>query len=159
MTNKHVVKMILESAQLLSTAHRMLDGEFHEGFSKSGRRQKQWVHPNDKLYAATHVNHPSAAWARETSDNYVWLFDHFMGLCCEYSSRYFNRTHKTWDILVDTLSELPSNIRIGTLSKMPQAMPDIYHTKDSVQAYRKYYESEKIKSDIDKTRYYEVLGL
>ena len=61
------VKMILEYAQLLSTAHRVLDGTITIGLSKTGRKVKRYVLPDDRdsiLYSATHINHPSAIWAR-----------------------------------------------------------------------------------------------
>jgi hypothetical protein len=49
--DKHVVKMIVESAQMLSTAHRILDGKFETGLSKTGERKiKKWHHPNEELY-------------------------------------------------------------------------------------------------------------
>ena len=73
--NKHVVKMCLETAQLLSTAHRVLDGE----------------DANPDLYKATHKNHPSAVWARENSSNYLWLMQHFDALLLEYAFRYYKR--------------------------------------------------------------------
>ena len=75
--DKHVVKMILEYAQLLSTAHRVLDGQETEGLSPSGRKQKIWKLPDERddvLYKATHMNHPSAKWARHSVHNYMWLF-------------------------------------------------------------------------------------
>ena len=69
--DKHVVKMILEYAQLLSTAHRVLDGN-------------EWA-DHVGLYKATHKNHPSAIWARESAGNYFWLNKLFQELCKEYT--------------------------------------------------------------------------
>ena len=74
--DKHVVKMILEYAQLLSTAHRVLDGTLSIGLSETGRKQTRYVLPDNresKLYVATHINHPSAIWCRQSYANYVWL--------------------------------------------------------------------------------------
>ena len=62
--DKHVVKMILETAQLLSTAHNELDG-------------------GQIAYKTTHKNHPSAVWARKSLDNYLWLYRHLEGLGSE----------------------------------------------------------------------------
>ena len=62
MCDKHIVKMILESAQLMSTAHRELDGD----------------NANENLYKSTHKNHPSAKWVRESLWNYVWLYRHWV---------------------------------------------------------------------------------
>ena len=73
--DKHCVKMILEYAQLLSTAHRVLDGTLVNGYSKTGRKQKRYVLPDDRdsvLYSATHINHPSAVWVRKSDANYAW---------------------------------------------------------------------------------------
>ena len=76
--DKHVVKMILEYAQLLSTGHRVLDGE--EFIDDSGKRKvKRWKLDNELdniLYKATHSKHPSAIWCRETSENYKLLYNH-----------------------------------------------------------------------------------
>ena len=72
--DKHVVKMIVEYAQLLSTAHRMLDGEEYIGKSKTGRNVKRYrmINPNldNTVYQAVHYHHPSAVWARETKAQY-----------------------------------------------------------------------------------------
>ena len=78
--DKHVVKMILEYAQLLSTAHRVCDGTILDTFSKTGRRKKVWALADNRdtiLYSATHINHPSAVWVRQSSANYGWLYQLF----------------------------------------------------------------------------------
>ena len=62
--DKHVVKMLIEYAQLMSTAHRVLDGD--EESDKLG------------LYKTAYKNHPCTIWARETSGNYRWLYNHFI---------------------------------------------------------------------------------
>ena len=75
--DKHCVKMILEYAQLMSTAHRFLDGEEHTVKAAIGARKlKRWKLPDareDVLYKATHINHPSAVWLRKAAANYTWL--------------------------------------------------------------------------------------
>jgi hypothetical protein len=71
--DKHVVKMILEYAQLLSTAHRVLDGSISVGVSDKGRKKTSYKLADDRdavLYSATHLNHPSAKWARHSLANY-----------------------------------------------------------------------------------------
>ena len=96
MVDKHVVKMILESAQLLSTAHRILDGVEYQGQSQSGRKARRWKLLDQRenvLYSATHINHPSAVWCRASVENYNWLVDHFYALMGEYTYRY-NKQHK-----------------------------------------------------------------
>jgi hypothetical protein len=139
--DKHVVKMILETAQLLSTAHRVIDGEQYIDQS-TGRKIKRWKMNDefmeDRLYKATHINHPSNVWARECHENYQWLYKLFVCLCHEYTHRY-GKVHATCTKLAVVLSQSPRNIKHGEMTKMPQAMPDEYRTEDSVQAYRNYY--------------------
>ena len=82
--DKHCVKMILEYAQLLSTAHRVLDGKQSTRLSKTGRNQKYWALPDDRdslLYSATHMNHPSAIWVRKNQQNYIWLNFIIISIC------------------------------------------------------------------------------
>ena len=74
--NKHVVKMILEYAQLMSTAHRVLDGTVYESKTKNNRRIKRWLLDDDReniLWKASHIQHPSGIWLRSSSENYKWL--------------------------------------------------------------------------------------
>jgi hypothetical protein len=144
--DKHVVKMIIEIAQLLCTAHRFLDGEMYIDKTATGRKIKRWKldnELNDVLYLATHINHPSAIWARQTKGNYAWLYRHFIALCDEYTYRY-GKVHLTDTKLRRALAKVPENIDFtGVVTKMPQAMPDVYKTEDSVQAYKNYYIAEK----------------
>jgi hypothetical protein len=90
--DKHVVKMIVESAQMLSTAHRMLDGEQERRRSKSGKTMsKYWKLPDEReglLYKAVHMGHPCTVWSMESRANYVWHYIHFVALCDEYQYRY-----------------------------------------------------------------------
>lgn len=142
--DKHVVKMILESAQLLCTAHRVLDGEQYIDDSSS-RKIKRWKLPDINetiLYKATHVNHPSNIWVRESVSNYNWLYDLFKHLCYEYTIRY-GKTHMTETKLLTVLEKSPKNIKNIGMTVMPQAMPDVYKHSDSVIAYRNYYIHEK----------------
>ena len=127
MCDKHVVKMILESAQMLSTAHRVLDGDHRAD--------------NNGLYKATHKNHPSAVWARNNSENYQWLWQHMSSLMAEYTFRY-NKTHAT-ERLIHSLWEHPRNITHGDFSDPPQCMPDYCKCSDTVSAYQNYYIAEK----------------
>ena len=123
--DKHVVKMILEYAQLLSTAHHVLDGE----------------DAPEGIYKKTHVNHPSAVWARQSSSHYAWLYDLFVECLDEYKRRYV-REHAT-SRLKDTLLRLPKNIPLGGFTQPPQCMPDEYKCDNAVEAYRNYYKGEK----------------
>ena len=143
--DKHVVKMILESAQLLSTAHRLLDGVEGIKYSKSGARLKDWKLPDarqDELYAASHVNHPCAIWCRASINNYFWLYRLFVALGIEYTKRY-KKHHLTIEKLADALCLEPDNIKIGELTPFALAMPDECKTNDPVESYRNYYKTHK----------------
>jgi hypothetical protein len=143
MVDRHVVKMILETAQLLSTAHRVIDGVEYVGQSQSGRKAKRWKLSGNAdaiMYAATHINHPSAVWVRENSANYVWLYDHLLALGREYTYRY-GRTHLTIDKLKDILKEAPEQIAESkVMTKMPSCMDKQYIVSlDPIVNYRNYY--------------------
>ena len=143
--DKHVVKMIIEYAQMLSTAHRMLDGKEYIDAS-SGRRIKRWKHPNSNmdgvLYKASHINHPSAQWVRQNAIQYQYMYDMFTALCDEYTFRY-GKTHMTDTKLRVLLNELPSNIILGTWNPPPQCMPEDVKMMSSILAYHKYYAKYK----------------
>jgi hypothetical protein len=146
MVDKHVVKMILETAQLLSTAHRVLDSN-HLYFdkSKNGRNIKRWLLADEReqhLYSATHVNHPSAIWCRETNNNYNWLYCHFVGLLSEYTHRY-GKVHKCQS-MAEWLMRPPYNIPVGYKTQVTPAMPEEYKVPgDSIASYRNYYRGAK----------------
>lgn len=152
MVDKHVVKMILETAQLLSTAHRLLDGEEYVGQSKTGRKAKRWRLPDERediLYSATHINHPSAVWCRQSNNNYTWLFCHFMGLLAEYTYRYGKEHKCSAPEFVDALSRPPHKIRVGHCTPVTPAMAEEYLVKDhgvpdSLKSYRNYYKHGKV---------------
>jgi hypothetical protein len=145
MVDTHVVKMITESNQLLSTAHRVLDGELYFGKTASGSKIKRWRlsdEREDVLYKATHVNHPCAIWARESNNNYTWLYCHTLGLCKEYTFRY-GKKHKG-ETIVQYLQQLPANIPVGPLTRFPEAMPEEYKiSKNTVDNYRNFYANGK----------------
>jgi hypothetical protein len=148
--DKHVVKMIIEYAQLMSTAHRMLDGK-HYIDSSSGRRIQRWRLPTAEMesvvYKAGHVNHPSAIWVRENAVHYQYTYDLFTSLCDEYTLRY-GKVHLTDSKLRDCLNILPNNIDLCAWRYPPQAMPDDVKSISAVDAYHKYY--AKYKKDIAK---------
>ena len=140
MCDKHVVKMILESAQMLSTAHRVLDGD--EYANEMG------------LYKLTHKNHPSSIWARSSEDNYDWLWQHMFALMQEYTYRY-GKTHAT-ERLVDALCDAPAQIGTGKFTDPPMCMPDYCKGDDTVSSYQTYYIVEK--SDFAKWKKRPVPG-
>jgi hypothetical protein len=142
--DKHVVKMILEYAQLLSTAHRLLDGYEYEGKSISGRKAMRWKLDDareDNLYMASHMKHPSGIWCRESLDNYWWLYNLWRDLMKEYTFRYGK--HHVAERLIPFLSFPPNNIPVGAATPMPQCMPEQYKVPDSIQAYKNYYIGDK----------------
>ncbi len=145
--DKHVVKMILEYAQLLSTAHRVLDGKETITLSKSGRKKKVWQLDDDRdslLYAATHINHPSAIWARQTDTNYDYFYALFIATCDEYTYRY-GKVHLTDTKLRNALHQIPKNISKSKIWVAPTpAMPDECKVNgDHLASYRKYYIDKK----------------
>jgi len=124
--DKHVVKMILEYAQLLSTAHHEIDGE-----------------PSIDCYKPTHKNHPSAVWVRESRSNYQWLYQLLDNLLVEYTFRY-GKVHKTESSgIFQNLSKIPYELPGGKFTEPPQCMPDDCKDDDPVVAYRNYYVREK----------------
>lgn len=144
--DKHVVKMILEYAQLLSTAHRILDGTEIVGLSKTGRKQKRYVLPDDReqiLYSATHANHPSTKWTRNSLANYNWLYRMWRELLNEYTHRY-GKLHSC-ERLSEALRFAPNKIATTEQFCEPwRAMPDEFKIdKDSLMSYRNYYVGAK----------------
>ena len=112
--DKHVVKMAVETAQILSTI-------------------------NGGPYGPTHQNHPCVLWAKASLDNYNWLFKHGVGICNEYRYRY-GREHKSEEVIMclyQPLVEIPAGS-----TPFVQCMPDEYKQTDPILAYRAYYHSK-----------------
>ena len=139
--SKHVVKMIIEYAQLLSTAHRVLDGDQYTDLTANGRRIQRW-RMNDPimestLYKASHVNHPSAIWCRENKENYVWLYRMWFYLLQEYTYRY-GKQHECAKLRA-ALYLAPENIPDGEFFPPTPAMPtELKVFSDNPQPGRKY---------------------
>jgi len=126
--NKHVVKMILESAQMLCTAHHCYGSS----------EQKANV-----PYRQAHLNHPSTVWTRRSRTTYMWLYDHMIALGKEYTKRY-GKEHLTITKCRDFLATPPLHIQGDEFVEPPQCMPDEYKVdNDAVSAYWNYYENEK----------------
>lgn len=144
--DKHVVKMIIESAQLLCTAHRLLDGKqiVRQEVTRTGKTRNVKRHIIDDpekeslLYKASHIHHPCAVWSRQSINNYMWLYELFVSLCDEYTFRY-GKKHKTDILLRDVLKSAPANIQLADFTLPPQAMPADYKHNDPIEAYRRYY--------------------
>jgi len=119
--DKHVIKMILETAQMLCTVAS--------------------VQGCPTPYRATHPKHPCTVWASQSSANWWWLIDHGMALCHEYTRRY-NKIHKSQKV-IEYCMTLHLKFPTSTPTPFVQAMPPEYKQQDPVQAYRAYYKGEK----------------
>ncbi|AUS01948.1 hypothetical protein NVP3058O_030 [Vibrio phage 3.058.O._10N.286.46.B8] len=148
----HQTKMIVEYAQLLSTAHRLIDGfmckvwvkivsttKHDDGTCTKIVRCKEidWYElPSDtfgfrfgrrwlmgkEIYAHTHTNHPSAVWVRKSYDHYVWVWKCAKQLCVLYNGRTA-KTHKT-EAVLDLLAATPNGISQIGFSNPPVSAPD-----------------------------------
>ncbi len=122
--DQHVVKMILESVQILCTA----------------LNKKGFTTP----YKSTHIKHPCVLWVEESFDNYSWLKHLALALNAEYRYRYERDSdHKS----ISVLNEIAHcNYESQGLTEFAQAMPDKYKVPgDAVKAYRQFYLGEKMK--------------
>jgi hypothetical protein len=150
--DKHCIKMILETAQLLSCAFWQLLPEDH----------LLPVALCKYLYKETHVNHPMTKWVRQSPQNFKWALDHGIELCQEYSRRYSKpgkpvKVHKTLTTLLRIKlyweTHLNNTFKSNTFSVPPQCMPEIYRVdknegevetfEDVVNAYWRYYAGDK----------------
>lgn len=124
--DRHVVKMVLETAQLLSAAHHILDRD---------------TPICQNVYKLTHKNHPCAVWVRASYQNYMWTYQLLQYLLAEYTFRY-GKEHKT-SRLMDYLQHIPNNIPPVPFTPVALAMPDELKLPNPVDAYRNYYRQGK----------------
>ena len=122
--DRHVVEMILETAQLLCGVHHMVESGL------------------DIPYGLSHKNHPCSIWARECIENYVWLCDLGIEICKEYTYRYEKR-HKSQDIIEWCMINHPPLEELGKLTPFRLAMPEECKIGNAVESYREYYKREK----------------
>lgn len=146
--DRHVVKMIIEYAQLMSTAHRILDGEEYIDTTANGRKIKRWRMKDEQLenglMKASHVNHPSAIWTRWSRQNYFWLNTMWYYLLREYTHRYGK--HHACEKYELLLYLFPKNLPDRTFEDPPPAMPDYCKVAgNSIASYHKYYINEKVR--------------
>ena len=120
--DKHIPKMILESAQLLCTCH--------------------WMKNSSAPYKPTHKNHPCSKWVRESLGNYNWLLRHAIEMCKEFKKRY-KKDHKSCEI-INWCQENKSSFSKRKRTPFVQAMPQEYRQEDSIKAYKEYYINEKL---------------
>jgi len=128
--DKHKVKMVLEAAQMLCTAHHCY-----------GDEELKDLIP----YKQAHLNHPSTIWVRKSRTTYFWAYEYMMALGREYTKRY-GKEHLTIIKCRDFLSQYPRYIQGDDWCEPPQCMPDEYKVEgDSISAYWNYYEEDKYK--------------
>jgi hypothetical protein len=164
--DKHVVKMILEYGQMLSTAHRLCDGTLTIASDPQGRKKpkKFWLFPgevsylnadldedgawvykwtvlNPVIYQVAHAAHPCSKWVRENDANYHWMFMLFDGLLDEYTHRY-GRVHRAASMR-EFLRRAPMQIPRGQQTPFVQAMPEEYQNENVVEAYHRFYVGSK----------------
>jgi hypothetical protein len=114
--------MMIEYAQLLSTAHRETNSPYA-----------------DRVYKATHRNHPSAVWVRQSQDHYTWLFEMWRELANEFYKRR-GKHHASWTKMSPFLRHNPPALPCAGFTDPPQCMPDEVRRLDTTsQAYRDYY--------------------
>lgn len=121
--DKHAVKMVTETAQILCTAHHIL------GVT------------DDVPYRKTHVGHPACKWAAESLGNYKWLCDLGMHQAAEYTHRY-DKTHKSQRV-IEWAKNNPIGVDESEMTEFVQTMPDEYRHQDIVEAYRRFYRGAK----------------
>lgn len=147
--DSHVVKMITEYSQMLSTAHRYLDGTMQEDRS-SGRLKKKWIikDPNlsNLLMEAAHVNHPSTRWVRSNIKYYNYLRILLKKLLDEYDYRYgkdgkYKRSREI--IKLSPPKNISKAICLPVSKTIPLAMPIKYQQDNRVEAYREFYRKDK----------------
>jgi len=130
--DKHVVKMIVESCQMLANAFTLDQLKSAPKTIKGNYRKHSYV------------NHPCSKWVLESRGNFVWLWDLTQWLIQEYRDRY-KKSHSLEKFVIWVL-ENNGNINFPKTHRTPfvQAMPDEYKDKDVVKAYRNYYLKEKL---------------
>lgn len=126
--DKHVVKMMIEYAQQMSTAHRVLDDDYVLDSS---------------IYRVSHKNHPASKWVRSSNRHYEWLYELWGALSDEYTKRY-GKVHASWSKLRYLLKSIPYNISYEhAWSDPPKCMPADCMQDSVVDSYREYYIKEK----------------
>ena len=147
----HVNKMIIESAQMLSTNYRILLGTECKVPSKSGKTMRRhWKLDNETLeelvYKPAHFNHPCTIWARKTTGNWQWLYELYSALCDEYYYRR-GKCHAS-SMFLDLFARPPEGLLDLERTDFCVAMDQYPHCKvpgDPVQSYRNYYNDQKLK--------------
>lgn len=124
-TDRHCVKMILETAQLLCSVFHLQDNIYNIP------------------YRLTHKNHPCAIWCRTSLQNFNWTLKLGKALCKEYTERY-GKVHKTEEVF-DWIEYNKHLLRFPNIGLTPfaLAMPDNFKTNCPVESYHRYYREGK----------------
>ncbi len=132
MCDKHIIKIILECVQMLSTAKHILDPENTD---------------TSKIYKISHINHPCSIWVRTSYENYMWTIALVEAMHNEWKFRYNHpesKHHKSY-IVSQYLKNNPPPFSNNKLTPFAQAMPDEFKRENAVDAYRLYYQSDSKK--------------
>lgn len=121
--DRHIVKMPLESAQLLCNAHHLVVSEYKAP------------------YKLTHKNHPISKWVVISRGNYLWLVKLGLELCKEYTFRY-GKTHASQSVIEWCGNNIPHILDSG-ITEFVKAMPDKYKVDNIVDSYRNFYNGDK----------------
>lgn len=124
--DKHIIKLALETAQLLSTTMHIVSGF------------------DENIYKMTHVNHPCAIWVRHSQENFKWTIEHGLELCYEYTRRY-NKNHKSQAVIEYIQKHFDiKKIEKKQFTMPPVCMPEQYKiSQDPIICYREYYLNNK----------------
>ena len=156
--DKHVVKMLLETCQLLYTAHwllaypELLECNSAVALSKAQKQlevpEYMWSAPiceatGEPGYRPCHSHHPCAVWTRGSSGNYLWLAQLGLELAKEFRFR-FKKEHSCEKHIQWLFDNLPLDIQMNKRHDFAIAMDDQYRiSKDPIRSYRNYYKTSK----------------
>lgn len=146
--DKHVVKMILETGQMLCAAHWLSWQRELKPENLKPAKMKAWLEQHvpaagQPPWKMTHVNHPCTQWAHTSDENYSWLLSLGVALCQEYTLRYGKR-HKSETVLKWLSDNRPISFPSSGMTPFAVAMPeDCRISADPVECYRQYYRVHK----------------
>lgn len=123
--DKHIPKMLLESAQMLNNGIHKYEGK-------------------NPIYRKLMINHPCSKWTLRSKANYEWLLNHAYEINRQFEIR-FNNSHKSKAVLdICRVQYVDWNWLEHDLTPFAQAMPIIYRHSDTITAYRSYIKGEKL---------------
>jgi len=163
--DKHVVKMILEAAEMLSMAHivarsvgfypdKLPTDEYREAVLYKSTFKDKAPEDRDIPYVGrdAHLNHPSTVWVRSSSENYYWTYCYMHSL--EMERRYRNPNgvpeHKAYmltrtklDDVPVVLARIPMTPFALAMGSMREAYPEYINDADPIGSYRRFYMADK----------------